>query len=38
MAGRTNNGDVKLTGVWGWKILEGLDVLALILFEFCQAN
>lgn len=38
VAGRTNSGDAELTGMWGWKILEALDVLALILFGFCQAN
>lgn len=38
VAGRTNNGDVELTGMWGWKILEALGMLALIVFGFCQAN
>lgn len=38
VAGRTNSDDAELTGMWGWKILEALDMLALILFGFCQAN
>lgn len=38
MAGGTNNGDAELTGMWGWKTLEALDLLAQILFGFCQAH